>query len=229
MFKYEREMTAPVISWMKLEGLSVKREFVTSWGICDLVGVRFNKKNVEKRKKQRQFATIGTPSRIKLLNHIPHSDKGISVTFKKLARIISDHYLPEEVEVELNRLKRNRFIDSPKRNHYQSINGWTPLQERIVAIELKLNRIEEAFHQAYNNLAFASESYTAFPIDTAQRLANSKRVDRFYETGIGVIGVNKSNCSVIIPAKINNENYDLIFQTHCVERFWNIIIKDNST
>ena len=48
-FNYEHEMVKPAERWLRSEGLLVKREFPLPWGICDLVGCSFNKKNVKKR------------------------------------------------------------------------------------------------------------------------------------------------------------------------------------
>ncbi len=43
------------------------------------------------------------------------------------------------------------FIVRTDTQALQKINGWMPLQKRLVAVELKLSRVEEAISQAVNN------------------------------------------------------------------------------
>ena len=39
-------MTPMVARWMRAGGMTAKSEFVTPWGVCDLVGLRFNAENL---------------------------------------------------------------------------------------------------------------------------------------------------------------------------------------
>jgi len=79
---------------------------------------------------------------------------------------------------------------------------WQPLAKRLVAVELKLSRIVEALHQAYNNLCAVHESYTAFPADVAARIAaKPERWAKYWAHGIGVLGVTADGCEVVIAAK----------------------------
>ena len=218
-FKYENEMLEPVHNWLLSNDYLVKNEFVTSWGICDLVGVKFNKNHVKKRIKLGQQNPIGPKHRVFLLENIPDTNDGKSITIKRLKTLLDSRVDEINIEKEINYLLKNNFIISNKMNHFQSINGWKPLHKKIVAIELKLNRIEEAFHQAYNNLVFATDSYVAFPNDVAKRLVNSIRINKFKKTGIGIIGVEKYNCEVLVKCK-QSQNINTTIQAHIVERFW---------
>lgn len=42
-FDFEREMAQPVLNWLQQNRLEVKSEFSTPWGICDMVGVQFDR------------------------------------------------------------------------------------------------------------------------------------------------------------------------------------------
>ena len=49
MFAYEQQMAAPATAWLAGQGLMVKREFPTPWGVCDLVGCSLNERRVRRR------------------------------------------------------------------------------------------------------------------------------------------------------------------------------------
>ena len=68
MFKAEANMMKPVLQWMQSLNLAVKSEFITPWGMCDLVGVGFRKGNVKRRQKLRQTRAINSMRRAALLH-----------------------------------------------------------------------------------------------------------------------------------------------------------------
>ena len=86
--------------------------------------------------------------------------------------------------------------------------GWRPLQDRIIAVELKLSRVTDVLHQAYNNLSWVDESYAAMPVGIARRVYGRKeRWDKYWRHGIGLLAVD-GGCSVLIPAGINATRMD---------------------
>ena len=96
---------------------------------------------------------------------------------------------------------------------------WQPLHKRIIAVELKLSRIVEALHQAYNNLCAVDESYVAFPAEVAARIvARPARWEKYWAHGIGVLGVNEK-CEVAIPAGHNLDAVQAKDEKQ-VEKFW---------
>jgi hypothetical protein len=48
-FRIEREMAAIGERWLQSQGMTVKREFPMPWGICDLVGITFNRAKLQRR------------------------------------------------------------------------------------------------------------------------------------------------------------------------------------
>jgi hypothetical protein len=91
----------------------------------------------------------------------------------------------ELVAAEVERLIDDGFVLRISGGRLQKMNGWMPLPSRIVAVELKLRRIAEALQQARANLGFAEESYAAFPMPVARRIAReSSSWSSYFDDGI---------------------------------------------
>ncbi len=226
-FTREMEMFEPVQAWLQDQGLRTKAEFYTPWGVCDLVGVAFRKNSVKKRLRLRQMSAVGPASRINIMLNIPDEKDGTSITMKRLERLFSYRFDAKEIQREIEYLVKHRFVCSPKRNHFQRINGWMPLQKRIVAVELKLSRITEALHQAACHRIIAQEVYAAFPIHTAERLVSSGRVETCMNLGVGILGVHPKGCERLLKSSGRKPEIDPVLEMHCVERFWRSYVTDN--
>jgi hypothetical protein len=219
-FKLEREMTAVVERWLlQRRGMHVKREFRTPWGYCDLVGVNFRRRNVEHRLKLGQRKAIGPEIRIALLNSIPDCETGSSVTFSALLREFGGYLGNDDLRSQLSYLMAANFVVSGKAERFQKVNGWMPLHKNLVAVELKLSRVEDAFAQAKSNLYFAHESYVGMPHEITDRILGSAKLADFRHAGVGIIGISPRQCTVVLKSR-STRQVDSVLQMHCVERFW---------
>jgi hypothetical protein len=219
-FQLEAEMAPPVIRWLRRKGLQVKPEFTLPWGVCDLVGVKLDARKVKLRLSYGQTRPVGPVLRLLVLSRIPGCDSGKSICFANLLRDLSHNVEPELLSRELATLMRDRFIKRTQRGSFQKVNGWAPLHFRIVAVELKLNRITEAVGQAASNRAFATDSYVALPMRSAWRVAHSERAYSLLRRGIGLLGVSQRTCFELIKPITTKGISDEIVQSHVVERFW---------
>jgi len=219
IFARENEMTQPVRKWLQRQQLIVKAEFELPWGICDLVGLSFNELQVAKRLSFRQHRPIGPLQRVDLLSHIPDRESGSAITFSRLQKSAGAASLAQDLERDLRSLIADKFVVVGKNGSFQKVNGWAPMHQRILAVELKLRRISEALSQALSNRSFATESYVALPAEVAQRLVCNERHSDFSKGGIGLLGVTRTTCRVVLPA-FQMAEPDTVLQTHCVERFW---------
>lgn len=218
-FEYEKQMSEPAARWLREQGLMVKKEFPTPWGICDLVGCSLNKNSVKKRLALKQTRPIRSQLRVHLLSLIPEQDRG-SISADGLYRAFEPYLDRERIERELERLRQDRFVQPAGDQTFCKVNGWMPLHKRLVAIELKLTRIDDALHQAINNLGFADESYVGLPSDVTMRLVNSKRKATFAGGGIGILAVSAAGCRVVLRATNRSPSPDKTTQSYAVERFW---------
>lgn len=220
VFRYEYEMLSSARRWLARQRLMVKEEFFTPWGVCDLVGVSLDKGRIKERLRLGQKRPIGPLIRVEILNAIPEGGGGQFATFEGLESEYRDLVAPSQLRAEVESLIDNKFVVVTERGALQKVNGWAPLHARIVALELKLNRVEDALSQAVSHLAFAEESFVGLPTGLAERIANSPRAAKFRSDGVGIVSVGKSRCSVVLRPDARRNPIDSILQMHCVERFW---------
>jgi hypothetical protein len=228
VFRLEREMATPGREWLKRQGLLIKEEFSTPWGICDLVGVSFSQERVRQRLNLGQREAIGPPLRIALLNRIPDSEAGETVAPARLESEFNDLLTPCEIQRALRNLIESGFVVTVHSGCLQKLNGWVPLHWRIVALELKLRRVEEALNQARSHLRFATHSYVGLPSELALRVAQSTRRRDFLNLGVGIVAVSPTHCEVVVRSQgQSSAEQDKVLQMHCVERFWRTRVRDN--
>lgn len=228
MFDRESEMATATTNWMSAGGLLVKAEFVTPWGICDLAGVSFNRNRLARRVRQRQVKALTSVARTSLLLRIPDVGTRRSICLKDIANDWAPLIPVDAVAHEVERLITDGFVVRTTRGRLQKINGWMPLQRRVVAVELKLSRIEDAMRQARSNLGFAEESYVALPTELARRVSNNReRWEHFFRSGIGLLGVGDRDCDVLVTATKTTHFLDQAVQAYCVEKFWAARARDN--
>jgi hypothetical protein len=228
MFAKESDMAASAAAWLKSCGMTVKSEFVTPWGMCDLVGLRFNPKNIAHRLQQKQTRSLGSITQAALLLQIPDIESNEWTTLSRLIRRHAPAIPGDILSEEINHLISYRFVVPSHGGRLQKVNGWLPLQDQLIALELKRFRIDEAMRQALNNLGFADESYVGFPIEVAERIAaNLSRWQVFFNAGIGLLSVDKRECKVLVAARKTYDYTDKAIQLYCVEKFWRTRAKDS--
>lgn len=213
---------SPIVSaWMRSTGLTVKTEFHLPWGVCDLVGVSLNADHVAHRLQLKQRKAIGSITSTAILLQIPDVETHRSLPIDTLYKQYSAVMPLTEIQEEVERLIAGRFVVKNRRGRLQKVNGWMPLEDRLIAVELKLSRVEEALVQARNHLDFATESYAAFPVCVAERIAGkSHRWSQFFDLGIGLISVGTRECHTLIPARNFPKPTDVAVRAFCVEKFW---------
>ena len=164
--------------------------------------------------------------RAALLLRVPDIESNNSITLKQLARECSPAIQSERVSKEVTRLVEDGFVVCQNGEQLQKVNGWMPLQERFIAVELKLKRVEEALTQAENNFGFADESFVALPEDLALRIAaKTKRRGDFERLGVGLISVTAKCASIIIPSHRPDCEKTSAVQLYSVEKFWQAAIR----
>lgn len=219
VFRYESEMTKLVESWLLAQGMHIKREYPTPWGICDLVGCSLNKNKVKKRLNLGQKRPIGSQFRVLLLSFIPDIEQQTSISFSELYKQFESFLDKSFIENELVRLIKDKFVREVHSSDFQKLNGWFPLHKRIVAVELKLARISEALTQARSNLDFADESYVGLPVEKARALFAIRQEKKLVEKGIGILEVRQEEVKILLRSRFSGDS-DQVLKMHCAESFW---------
>lgn len=219
-FRLESEMLDPVVAWLTDSGYFVKTEYRTPWGICDLVAAKFYSNRIKQRIKLNQRKTIGLLSKVALLYSIPDQASGKSRSLKKLYNDFGLYLDSDILDAYLQDLERKNFIFEVRKGIYQKNNGWEPLHQQIISIELKLSRIQDAIDQAIKNSALTGQTYVGFPLEVSNNIYHSTKIDEFKSAGIGILGITKEKCVVLLPPRPNNNLVDPVLELHAAERFW---------
>ncbi|WP_156955898.1 hypothetical protein [Solidesulfovibrio alcoholivorans] len=223
-FLYEKDMTLFAEQWVHAQGLFCKKEFSLPWGVCDVVGCSFRCESVQKRLLYGQRKSLGPQLRVMLFMSIPEKDTGTSIDKESLYQKFSLVLDRSKFESDLSFLEKNKFIISMNNECFQRINGWYPLHDRLIAVELKIKRFSEALRQAEANLRFADESYVGLPLDAARKVCDSGLKEQFFSSGVGLLGFGRVSCDVVIKPQISKK-INIALQDHCIERFWRTFSK----
>ena len=218
-FNFERDMTIPATKWLINQGLMVKHEFRMTWGICDVVGLEPQHPNIALRLQSGQRRPVGPPSRIALLRELSTDAGGVGSTLSDLSQRLG--WLPNRTGAELKILIERCFARETTKGRFVSVSEWRPLHQRIIAIELKLDRIDEAISQARSHTVFATDSFIALPRPVAERVvSHHDRVEQLKRSGIGLLSVSRFEVTQMFPCNADRPyETDPILQRHCVERF----------
>lgn len=214
-------MLHPVLAWMRDQRLHVRTECATPWGICDVIGASFRARNVKRRLTLRQRSTIGSQADVAVLATLPDAETGEGFTVAEIRSLLGAIESSAAIERSLDKLIQRRFVSS-NGTRFSKINGWMPLHQRLVAVEMKLERVEEVFQQALNHTGFATESYVCLPIEAARRVTRSPKLNRLSAAGVGILGVVGSRVVTLRRSVINFDASIPWLQMHMVERFWRL-------
>jgi len=219
-FRSEQEMTDPAEAWLGSQGLMTDREFATPWGICDLVGCAIDPARAAKRIALGQTSILSSPLAAAILLEIPDVQAGTSIRTQTLLARLGAVHGEAAVTAQLERLKRNRFAHITSRGTLQRRNGWVPLRQRLVAVELKIDRVSDALHQATNNFWFADESYVGLPMRIAERLVGSQSAKEFRRARVGILGVGRRHCRLLLDSGSWNSARNPVLEMCFTDRFW---------
>jgi len=219
-FRSEHEMTDPAEAWLGSQGLMTDREFATPWGICDLVGCTIDREHAARRIALGQTGTLSSPLAAAILRKIPDAETCRSIRPRTLLARLGPGHGEDAVAKQIENLTRKRFAQTTSRGTLQRLNGWMPLRRRIVALELKIDRVGDALHQATNNFGFADESYVGLPMRIAERLVGSQSAKKFRRARVGILGVGRRHCKVLLDSGSWNSARNPVLEMCFTDRFW---------
>lgn len=208
------------MTWLKSQNLLVRTELHVPWGVCDIVACEADPQKVEARKKLRQFSKIGSHSKIALFLATPDEDQTRGISQERLCQQFAVGGNRSRIDHEIESLIKHHFLFRTRSGCLRSRNGWKPLHSRLVAVELKLEKVRQALGQATRNQGFADESYVAFPYDLAKQVLESDRRHMFLSDGVGVLGVSDTNCKCLIHPIRKRDRIDSSVELHVVDKFW---------
>jgi hypothetical protein len=136
----EAHLAGTVLRWLSGQGLLVQmEEFVTPWGVADVLGIRFNIDRVQARIAARHLDPVLDTYAVQLLLSLPVDGraKRISDVARKFEPLLGSDLF----ESAVRSLVRKRFVVQEGASLARRTN-WMPYHEQLIAVELKLRRID---------------------------------------------------------------------------------------
>lgn len=222
-FSLEKEMTPLVGSWLLSKGYTVKKEVITSEGVCDLVAVDFNAHSITKRIQSGIRQHLSNDLQVHIWAVACSSVTPVSKMFKMFKGVgIEKHHF----DLELKKLIDKKFIEMDEKENLKGNNDWYPLVANLISVELKLHNFQEALAQAKRYREFSTQTYIGMPAYLTDRLS-TERAEILHKEGIGLIRVSNNVVEIIIES--NKKKYSSRSQflqgVRVSELFWKEISK----
>lgn len=223
--RQESEMLFPIEQWLLNRNYVTKVEIQLPWGICDLVGMKPELDRAVTRLNETGKRTIGNFTNAWLMVHLPSPRARKAVSREDLLTQSAMVMNATQLSAGLDDLVARQLATKTSNGKFQRACSWFPYHDSVVAVELKLSRIEDVLSQATRHKALTKQSYIALPIDLAERLMNSKRRETLEQSGVGLIATDGSKCMEMLMPKTARFEPDPVFAVLVADRFWGDVLK----
>lgn len=164
----------------------------TGFGYADLVCLRWNKTIYERWNFRRDSLQ---EEDIKILHYLYNSQKA-----KTLVQIERDlGYKNKTLYKTVDRLISADLITENHKNTFKvrPLNKIFFIYE-IIAVEAKIRDWKKALEQSFNNVFFASKSFSLFPEESI----NANMLNSYNKTEVGLLSIGKSYRQLLKPKKM---------------------------
>jgi predicted transcriptional regulator len=168
------------------------QEPYTGFGYADLVCLRWNNSIYDKWNSKRNRLLEDD---IKILHYLYKCQK--PKTFIQIEMDLG--YKNKALYKIIDRLISAELITENKKNCFKV----RPLNEiffiyEIIAVEAKIRDWKKALEQSFNNVFFASKSFSLFPVETI----NENMLNAYDKTDVGVLSMGKHYREILKPRKM---------------------------
>lgn len=218
----EAHLAGAVLCWLGGQGMEQMEEFVTPWGVADVLGIRFNIDRVRARIAAGHLDPVGDAHAMHLLLSLPTGGrpKRLSDVARKFEPLLGAVLFERAVR----NLMRKRFVVQEGASLVRRTD-WMPYHEQLVAVELKLRRVDEALAQARRHKAITAESYVGMPAVIAERVAFTERRADFEAAGVGLLSVQDDICKVLISPDSSTKTVIEAQALCAAEACWRKVLK----
>ncbi len=223
--RLESELESSAWRWLRgFADISVD-QFQTPWGIADLFAVKCDFDRVLMRRDMGQNVASTNDQDVMVLLAIPELTSEERTDERRLAKKFS--YLLGETKVRsiIAALRRRKLIKVDADGAICRNTPWLPFHKQMWAIELKLQRVDEALAQARRHLKITPYSYVGLPPQIAERTAISAKAEEFRESGVGLLSISATECSALIEPAGKNTCVDPVYAVAAAERCWGTYLK----
>lgn len=215
MDKNELEFSKKIADCFEKSSYLVRREVNSGYGIADVVAIKANNKNVNKRLHYKQTTKIPSENYFKVLNLLTETAQKAKPLKEITSRLsISDSYVKNTI---IKDLIKSKFVKEIEGKIYYKINGWAPLSREIIAIESKLYDWNRGITQAIRYKTFADKVYLALPEENVH-LVDRKLLKKY---NLGLLTLKDDNLKTLFhPIRQKKEIIESKKDYVC-EYFWN--------
>lgn len=223
--RLETQLESSVWKWLReLSDVAVD-QFQTPWGIADLFAVKCDLDRVLMRRDMRQITSSTNDQDIMVLLAIPERASGERTDERRLAKKFAYLLGDGKVRSIIAALKRRRYILVDADGAITRNTPWLPYHNKMWAVELKLQRVDEALVQAKRHLKITPFSYVGLPPLIAERTASSSKAEDFREAGVGLLSISATECLPLIEPVGNQACVDPVYAIAAAERWWGTYLK----
>lgn len=191
----EAHLTGATLRWLGEQGIVQIPQFVLPWGVVDVVGIKPNLERLQARLAAKQTEALLESHAIEVLLSIPKRKK---IRIEDLRQTFEPTLGPNLFARAIKSLIKKHFAKQNE-DTLTRCTDWMPYHELLIAVELKLKRIDEALAQAKRHKAITPASYVGMPGLIAERILKSERKRaEFQEAGIGLLSIENHVCTVQI-------------------------------
>lgn len=223
--RLETQLESSVWKWLRELGDIAVDQFQTPWGIADLFSMKCDLDRVLMRRDMGQVVACSNDQDIMVLLSIPEHAVGARTEVRQLVKKFS--YLLGEAKVHsiVTTLKRRKYILVDSDGLISRNTPWLPYHTKMWAVELKLQRVDEALAQAKRHLKITPFSYVGLPPKIAERTASSDKAEDFRVSGVGLLSVSATECSVLIEPAGSQTCVEPVYAIAAAERCWGTYLK----
>lgn len=219
----ESHLAGTVLRWLAEQGLLVQmEEFVTPWGVADVLGIRPNLDRVQQRIAAKHLDAVSDVHAMQFLLSLPIGGKPRRIS--DAARKFEPLFGPDLFERTVKNLIRKRFVVQEGASLIRHTE-WMPYHEQLVAVELKMRRVDEALAQARRHKAITAESYVGMPAVVAERVAFTEKRADFEAAGVGLLSVQDDICKVLIAPDLSAKTVIEAQEFCAAEACWRKVLK----
>lgn len=223
--RLETQLEASVWKWLRGLAEITVDQFQTPWGIADLFAVKCDIDRALMRRDMGQDVASTSDQDVMVLLAIPELTSGGRTDERSLARRFSYLLGDTKVRAIIAALKRRKLIKVDGDGAIYRNTPWLPYHKQMWAVELKLQRVDEALAQAKRHLKITPFSYVGLPPQIAERTAESAKAEKFRESGVGLLSISATECSALIEPAGQSTCVDPVYAVAAAERCWGTYLK----
>ncbi len=170
-------------------------EYISAWGIADLVLLNFKIKKLNLRIKENLTSSVISKLGALVMSNLKYNQK---TSLNELSNSCAKD--PKKLKSSiLNFLLKKEYILEPKENFYIKNKKLAGVSREIIAIEFKKNDYKNAYYQAQRYKLFADKVYVAMPEESIKNALKYESL--FKKNNVGLISVSTRSTKIIIASK----------------------------